>query len=137
MHTRGLAYVWSHLIPRGHLQIQVAEHDWLGILCTCIVVLGAVSALEPVQSVSPQRPYGAVVLDNVSFDVLAGEKLGIVGRPGSGKSTVVPRAEHACQAPTRVVGYAHGLTNRSSTCSGMLKAMCLYGKHLCNDLLEA
>ena len=34
------------------------------------------------------RPHGKKLLDNISFEIKPGEKVGIVGRTGSGKSTI-------------------------------------------------
>ena len=34
------------------------------------------------------RPNTDIVLDKLTFDVLPGEKIGVVGRTGAGKSTI-------------------------------------------------
>ena len=47
------------------------------------------------------RPNTEVVLKNLSFKINAGEKIGVVGRTGAGKSTI-------CLSLSRIVEIVHG-----------------------------
>jgi capsular polysaccharide transport system ATP-binding protein len=58
----------------------------------------------------PESPNDRMVIDNVSFEIQRGQKLGIVGINGAGKSTLI-RLAAGVERPT------HGSVTRTMTCS--------------------
>ncbi len=50
------------------------------------------------------RPNTDIVLDKLTFDVLPGEKIGVVGRTGAGKSTI-------CLSISRIIEIFKGEIN--------------------------
>src|ERR687884_519687 len=79
-----------------------------------------VSGLE-VTFPTPRGPFKAV--DGVSFDVLAGERLGLIGESGSGKSTIALALMRLIKPPGRITP---GLRIRDQ----MLDAMDAHGVRL-------